>query len=255
MDHITEHFERLKGISKVSYLVIDKNLNIIIKSNDNELEALNKITKCKEFERIDFSSNNNPIKNINIGDILYNYSKKMDNYEYIILTGFNKNNLNQEFYYNVLPRLYEFLFLSAFSLSILYLLRKRIIKPITELAYYANQIASGKTNFKLPRQKSIEMKKLSFALLMVIRYLKKNIRYKIKLEEAKRIADLSDKERQEFIKTVNKSLEGPIDSIIYHANLLIQNQDNVLDVNIHPEKIKIYLKIIYEAGMSLKSHS
>jgi signal transduction histidine kinase/CheY-like chemotaxis protein len=116
--------QKSKNIS--SFIILDKDLRVILKSNDVKLD------RDSAFFMENFNSNHFRkkeevfVKEIKIGDVVFKYYKNFDKYPYIILTGFNKSFFSQQFHTLILPRLLEFVCLTFFFLIILYLFKTKI---------------------------------------------------------------------------------------------------------------------------------
>ena len=111
--------------NNVSFVVLDKDFNIVLQSRDNKKEHNDDFYK----KNIDISFPK-PTENLEepilVDDIIYRHYQKMDDYPYIILTGFNQNFLSKEFNNLILPHILEFILISIFFLIILYILKTKI---------------------------------------------------------------------------------------------------------------------------------
>jgi len=115
-------------ISKdASFIVLDKDMNIIMQSRDNKLNRDDDFFK-KRLNAESFTGNSGFFKeNIEVNEIQYSYYTKLDKYPYIVITGFNKSFLNKEFSKLVLPCIIGFIGLTLFFLLMLYLFKSRIM--------------------------------------------------------------------------------------------------------------------------------
>lgn len=110
-----------------SFIILDKECRIVLQSAENSIDPKSSYYRDLLSDRDELkeekASLSPPLvyKNIN-----YTYYKKIKGYPYIILTGFDKNLVHQDFLALILPRLLELYGAGAFFLCLLYLLRKKL---------------------------------------------------------------------------------------------------------------------------------
>ncbi|MFT6332358.1 MAG: signal transduction histidine kinase/CheY-like chemotaxis protein [Lentimonas sp.] len=107
----------------VHFTVLDNDLNIVLQSSGNILKPSDDFYKNHHFDQKS-GKLQNPII---IGNIKYGYFQKMEEYPYIILTGFNEAFLSKKFNHLILPRILEFIAITAFFLLILYLFKTKAL--------------------------------------------------------------------------------------------------------------------------------
>ncbi len=253
---LTRRIEALVNSSKISFLVLDNNMNIILQSQDNEINPASSYYKevfaksgylHKKEEAISLEDKN--------GHIKYTQSNKIEGYPYIILTGFNKQLVSKEFETILLPRIIEFLGIVIFFITMLYFFRKRIVTPVTELSQAADRIAQGEFIKKLPRSKSIETTGLAKQLVRVMRYMMKEKRQMEEIEKARhkenelhKIIRDSDDEREIFLRELYHAMNNPLNVVLSVSEML---QKRILGNNI--DKYNEVLEIMYIAGRQLES--
>lgn len=112
---------------ETSFIVLDKNLRIILQSADNAIDPKSSYYRDLLSEKNDFEKNSAYLNSsISYKNIKYSYYKKINGFPYIILTGFDKSLVQQEFWALLLPRLLELYGLGLFLLCLLYFLRKKL---------------------------------------------------------------------------------------------------------------------------------
>ncbi len=226
--------ERLAG-EKVSFLVLDDELNIVLQSPDNLVlqsktndlkQAIKKIsgtiTKDEAILATPLIHNN----------ILYNFYKKMDGYPFVILTGIQNNHYRHGLYTTVLPPIIELIGLGTFSLILLYISRSRILK-MNQNSDKAMKEFIAKVNQKLHLQLDVILQ----YSLSLIRYHKGEIKVGI------------NPERQlEFITHIN------------NAALNIKNLSNynldLTPVDIHSaikDTVYIHTRLAYQKDITIKT--
>jgi hypothetical protein len=115
-----------RGEQKTKFLIIDENYNLIIQSKNSE-EKLYNLKNLFNLSEI-FSHKSGILKNpIIYNNTSYMYFKKMENFPYIILSGFDNFALKREMYNITVPRIIEFLFFSLFCVVLLYTFRRRLV--------------------------------------------------------------------------------------------------------------------------------
>lgn len=131
-----------KGINNdISFIVLDKRLNVIVQSPDNL--KINQDFYKKSKINIKFLEESGKLeKEIMVGDIRYSAYDKIDKFGYVILTGFNKEFLASRLINITTP--YAIGFVMSFFLMALYLLKVKISilldkeKKLTSSLHIAN---------------------------------------------------------------------------------------------------------------------
>lgn len=138
---LTSKLIQITTIDKASFVILDRNFNIILQSNDHALEPKNTFYK-ELFEGKNYFSKEEAIfeQAISYKDIQYYAYRKMQHYPYIIMVGYNKGLVSNEFYTLVLPRVLEILAMAFFCVFLLYLFRKRML-------FFSNSSTKAKEEF------------------------------------------------------------------------------------------------------------
>ncbi|MBY0461723.1 MAG: hypothetical protein K2Q34_00880 [Alphaproteobacteria bacterium] len=125
---LTSKLIRIAAIDEASFVILDKDFNIISQSDDHRLNP--KSTFYKDlFSRQDYFIKEESVfeKTIKYHDIEYYAYRKMHNYPYIVMVGYNKELVSKDFYALVLPRVLEIAGMAIFCVFLLYLFRKRMV--------------------------------------------------------------------------------------------------------------------------------
>lgn len=110
----------------VSFVILDQKQKIILQSGDNSIDPKSSYYRDILSEKNFKEERDTLSPPLSYKDIRYTSYKKMKNYPYVVLTGFNSQLAQQEFWVLLLPRLLELYGIGFFCLCLLYILRKKI---------------------------------------------------------------------------------------------------------------------------------
>ena len=114
---------------EISFIILDDDMRIVLQSADNAIDPKSSYYRDLLSGEKYFKEEKNYLSPpVFYKNLSYIYYKKIKNYPYIILTGFDETIVQQEFLALLLPRLLELYGVGAFCLCLLYLLRKKIFK-------------------------------------------------------------------------------------------------------------------------------
>jgi hypothetical protein len=126
---LNEKIQKTISSKEISFLILDKNMRIILQSADNAIDPKSSYYKDILSDKDYFKEQKTYLSiPISYKEISYIYYKKFKDFPYIILTGFDKNIVQQEFLALLLPRLLELYGVGGFCLFLLYFLRKKLFK-------------------------------------------------------------------------------------------------------------------------------
>ncbi|MCE3233185.1 MAG: rpfC [Rickettsiaceae bacterium] len=214
----------------VSFLVISDQSNIVFQSSDNKPITDNEnLFKETNFSGSLFPQNSGYFdKPIYYHGIVYSYYRKIDNYPYTILVGF-ENNLNNAIIRNLLlPRLLEFFVIGVVAIVMLLVMRSFIIKPILDLSNVAEQIAKGELNkVRLPKVRTRELYILAKQIARVQSYWRRNNAIKLELEQKSKELQLAHEAavnanlaKTEFLSSTAHELRSPLNAIICMSEVI-----------------------------------
>lgn len=115
---------------KANFIIADENLNIILSSGKTNYFESEKLGNKKLFDndlKNIASSSGFFDKQVKYDDITYYVYKKMNDYPYIILLGFNYELFLKEFLLSVLPSVFQIVGMGIFAITLIYFVRKKII--------------------------------------------------------------------------------------------------------------------------------
>jgi signal transduction histidine kinase len=244
-----EKIAQLVSVNHVSYVILDKDLNIVMQSVDNKTDFQSNFYK-NTFNSSDlFNENSGEIKSIISSDILYTHYRKIDGFPYIIITGFNKYYLNKIFYSTLLPRVLELFGMGAFFLVLLFVFRIYIVSPITKLSNAADKIARGELVKRVPRTPTYETTNLAKQLIYLQSYVKRIQRIDKKLFKAKKDAEDANKAKSDFLANMSHELRTPLNAIIGYSEII----KSELFGPVENKKYTEYANDIYTSGNHLLS--
>lgn len=269
-----------------SFIVIDDKRNIVYQSADSPLKLDSDFFKLnQQFDVLSNSDKGYFSDTISLnGDIELVHFQKMTSYPYTIITGYNNALVSKEVNTLILPRITELGGMGLIALTLLYLFRQRMVKPLEQLSDAALAIAKGNRNVRIPRIKSYEMFILAKVLQKTKSYKRrdkqvkktlekankqlqdqnetlnhysKNLKdtnqqleeTKSKLEKALQLIHDSEREREEFLGDMHRALNIPISAIKNGTSLIKSERLGV----INRENYALIFDALYDASKQLES--
>ncbi len=114
--------------TQVSYIILDENLRIVLQSSGNAIDPESSYYKDLLEDVSIFSGQEGALENrIGYKNIQYSYYKKVRNYPFYVLTGFDQRVLYKEFQLLVLPRIIELIALGVLCSVLVYLFRRNML--------------------------------------------------------------------------------------------------------------------------------
>lgn len=205
--------EREVQKDNVSFMVLSRNYNIVFQSRDNRTKAGQNSFFADLFKA------NNPLKEpygklhqpILFNDITYSYYKKLQDYPYTILVGYDRHFVNKTLYETLFPLIIAFIAMGTICMLLMFFMRRLLFVPIMQLVEAADRIKNGE-QIPTPRLRSIELHSLSYQLAQFRKCLNSNKRREIKLkEQAEELAlakDAVERANQNLEEEVRKRTEG-----------------------------------------------
>jgi len=125
---LSHRIQQILNSTDISFLILDEDLRIIVQSLNNSIDPKSSYYRDL-LEKYDFfnlrdSTLKDPIK---YKDIEYSFYKKMSDYPYVILTGFETNFTYKNFLIGAGFQLLELWGIGLFCLALLYFFRKRLL--------------------------------------------------------------------------------------------------------------------------------
>jgi two-component system sensor histidine kinase ChiS len=211
LEKLAEKIEKTLLKSGFSFMVIDKNKNIIVKSANFSVENNVKLPLLIELIKSSERVANFIQKPVVIDDTKFFYLKSIRSYPFSIALGQKQSIISSELVHLILPLIFNLLMLASIFITMMFLLQNRICLPINKLSQAADKIAKNEDVF-IPYSRYHEVNLLAFQLENIA-----NI--KIKLEEAREEAEQARAETevanhalelkvQERTKELNKALSA-----------------------------------------------
>lgn len=188
-------------------------------------------------------------------DSFYVYYELSATYPYIIMLGFDPAASTAIMRTLLVPRLIEILLFGALVLTMMWLVRSRVVRPITELAVITNEISHGK-QYREPVSSGIgeidmlarQIKKLNDYLneirLIQDEYKNKNIM----LKNSNTLLGLTNKIKVEFMSAMSHDLRIPLNTIIGFAEIMKNQNYGKFESTQYLQ----YIQDIYEAAKQLQ---
>ncbi len=197
-------------------------------------------------------------------DIRYSYYKKLSKYPYVILVGYNTSMAQGLLDQMVVSRIISLVALGAAAIVMLYYMRRRLVKPVLELASFAERIRKGEPA-SLPESNLQEIVILATQLQSISDYMQKErkileeLSHKTGLLEHKTLeleaanaealaardeAIQANRAKSEFLANISHEIRTPMNAVVGLTDiLLLQDQS--------PERQREYLKIMQASAHQL----
>jgi signal transduction histidine kinase len=159
---------------------------------------------------------------------IFAYYRYPANTPYIIMTFYQSewNALNRL----ILPRIMQLTLVAAFLVSLLWLVRFRVIFPVQVLAKASAEIARGNTRFTLPGNAPSEITNLSRQLQHIVAYISERKRIEeeliakvLSLKTAKDIAEIDDQAKMEILRSLRQEIFPAMEQVL-GASTILQEQ-------------------------------
>ncbi|MCH2547905.1 MAG: hypothetical protein MK052_09905 [Alphaproteobacteria bacterium] len=174
---------------------------------------------------------------------IFSYYRYPAHSPYIILTLYANewNALNRL----IIPRLMQLILVAAFLVSLLWLVRFRVIYPVQTLADIAAEIARGKTKIDVPHAGPSEITHLSRQLENIINYISERKRIEeelvakvLALKTAKDIAEISDQAKMEILRSLRQEIFPALEQVLGASNILHEQPYGDIKIKEYKTSIK-----------------
>ncbi len=229
-------------------ILSSRNKHIAFQSNPEEF-VLDANFFAYKLNDIDYAKNQNGYINQDLSErnTRYSYYKKLPNYPFTILAGYDHKIYQSRLIRLLLKTIYPNILIGSIFLIMLFLFYKRTIKPVRDLSEIAKKIGSNDSfDDKFPRKiNSPEIYELTRALLRIkyqrIKLEKSNQKItttKDQLEEAIEVIKRSDLAQIEIIKQIRKEIFKNTGKVLKVINMMKYN----LETHVTSEsKINLFL--------------
>ena len=236
-----------------NYVVIDKDMNIVLQSYTNDIVYNNSF--FKDYKNIiDDSVNSgniNMVKTIETEDgIVYSSILKMKNTPYTIIVGYNKSEYISQVLNKLYPTTLALIGVGLLFIAILRIFAQNIILPIVTLSEAADKISRGEKNVVFPEKAPYEVYNLSQQISNINNYINRIKKIKKANEEAELLKEKAIKASQaksDLLALVSHELRTPLNAIINFSEI----QRSQLFGPMNNDKYLEYAKDINESGIHL----
>jgi signal transduction histidine kinase len=128
---LNNKIQQLLAFRESSFIILDDDLKVILQSADNTIDPKSSYYTDMLVNKNYFSEEKGYLKSsVSYKNIEYVYYKKMDEYPYFILAGFDKIIVQRMLWDLILPRLFELYGVGFFCLGLLYFLRRKMFNLV-----------------------------------------------------------------------------------------------------------------------------
>lgn len=132
----------------------------------------------------------------------------------------------------ILPRMIQLLLVAAFLVSLLWLVRFRIIHPVQYLAEASGRIARGQTEVVLPASGPLEITLLGKNLERTVQYISEHRKIEeelvtkvLGLKTSKETAEISDQAKMQILQLLRPEIMPALEEVMEIANLLAEGNE------------------------------
>ncbi len=187
---------------------------------------------------------------------LFVYYEVSADYPYIILLGYDAQTNTTTVRDLLVPRLLQILLMGVFMLALLWVVRLRIIKPVSDLGEVTGDILRGKS-YRMPQSSgsdevaslSRQIKKMSDYLEEIRRVGEEKENKNLMLRKGKESAELSNKIKIEFLSAMSHELRTPLNTIVGFSEIM----KNQLYGPLENTQYWQYTQDIHEAAQHLQA--
>lgn len=167
----------------------------------------------------------------------------------------------------ILPRMLQLILVASFLVSLLWLVRFRIIFPVQTLADASSRIARGETEILVPKTGPLEITRLGQSLEKTVQYINEHKKIEeelitkvLGLKTAKETAEISDQAKMQILQLLRPEIMPALEDVIEIANLLSETSeersadDNAL-LNEQLEHASIHLQEVVQEIFDMPSLS
>lgn len=226
---LTERISSLVKSDGVSFAIVSKTLIPLTQvSNDKDFVTNN--FPADKLINVNFSSApSGMIKkgSFFLGNGSYSYYKVSDTYPYIILLGYDSFYDNAATKDILFSRLLQVFIVGLFLISVLWIMRVRMIKPVMEMTDYAASVARGKAADDIDIKGPTEINALLEEVRRINHYLNETkriedeLRNKVfMLKRAKERAEIDKRSKSEFLAYTCQEMRTGLNNIVGFAQVM-----------------------------------
>ncbi len=256
---MTEQLSRLIKKDGISFAIVSKTLIPLTQVSEDKHFVTNNFPTQK-LVNVNFSSN--PYGLLTYGSLFwgtgnYAYYKTSAEYPYIILLGYDASRTQTSARDILASRMLQIFFTAFFLISLLWIMRTRMIKPVMDMTALASAVARGEHRPQLRIDGPVEVNQLAGEVRRIGEYIEETkrieneLRNKVfMLKKAKEKAELDRRSKTEFLAYVCQEMRTSLNNIIGFSQVM---RDQLYGP-IENRKYRQYSADIYKTGNTLLSH-
>lgn len=224
---LSQELQTVVKKSGIHFAIFSKTL-VMLTDNDGFITSSKSfMDKLKKLNYEDIPAGVLSMANLLDPNEFYAYYDTSANYPYIIVLGYDNALSGSTIFGLILPRLLQLMLMAIFMLSLLWMVRMRVIKPVMELTGITAGVARGETFHPITQSSptevellSAEVKKLSDYLTERKRIAEENESKKAQLKRSKEEAELSNHIKVEFLGAMSHELRTPLNTIVGFSEMM-----------------------------------
>jgi len=228
IDTITRSLKSAVKESGIYFTVYSNTLLPLTEAMEDRASPLSPYTDA--LKTIDFGKH--PAGVLSTGKLfddrpMYVYYEVSANYPYIILLGYDSKASVTSIRDLLVPRLVQILLMGIFMLTLLWVVRLRIIKPVAELSEAAGGLLRGESSHMPLSGSANEVDTLTQQINKLSDYLEETRRIEeekenknLMLRKSKDAAELSNKIKIEFLTAMSHELRTPLNTIVGFSEIM-----------------------------------
>lgn len=240
LQNLTENVQEYLHNNDVGFTILSDSLSILANNRQGEKILESKSLMKQVDQRILQNYENSLLDKPTLfssNRIFAFYYHSLD-HSYVILTSYVSD-------YNalrtlILPRMVQLMLVAAFLVSLLWLVRFRVIYPVQNLAIASSEIARGTPGVLVPKNGPLEITQLSQQLQNTVDYIAERKRVEeellakvLGLKTAKDTAEISDQAKMQILQLLKPEIFPALEDIGEISTLLIENPQGTGDEQEH----------------------
>ena len=184
----------------------------------------------------------------------YWYYETSSKYPYILVLGYNSALGEESLFAELRPRIGAIFIICVFVVWILWVIRKRIFKPVVDLTEISAAIARGEPYTPLKDPGPMEIEELSAQIKKISEYIHERLRIEDELisktgnmKRGKDTAELNNRIKAEFITCMGHELKTPLNTIIGFSEVMKNQMFGPMENNRYHQ----YCSDIYQTGTQM----
>lgn len=250
ISRLSHKIESTFTVHGVNFVLLNMEGNIVLQSPQNSLDLAKKYFD-ETLKLMDFSKEKSGYLKgmVSYNGVDYFYYRKLQDYPFILLMGYERSVKHQEATSVLIPRIASFFVIGSISLILLLVLRQMIVKPIVKLSDAADKVSHGELEVVIPKSGTYEIENLARQLENVIKYIEELQRVREELIKKSEAAESANRAKSEFLACMSHELRTPLNAVIAFSEILKEEMFGPLG----NQKYLEYARDIFGSGSHLLS--